>query len=281
VPATRCDDVARSGSPAALPVAWALARVRRQGDERHQDRSRHPPHDHNRQPFEVRMIYCSSVSAPVPGFASRSDEMGVAVRIVSYSVTTTTPGTGTSTTCLGDFLGAFLAAIFDGRCFLAMGFAAPLTARWTLDFGFFGVVLFATFLRAGSALGLPRFEFFLRVATRFFALAMIVPCEYAASTPISNQANYADIILSVIRHATFIPHPAGNTLHDARERQKARTTRRSRNSTGALPPQAPPERVRRDANGMVDTLCCQRDTDFVGQNADDLASWHVRIERWR
>jgi hypothetical protein len=33
--------------------------------------------------------------------------------------------TGTSTTCLGAFLGAFLAAIFDGRCFLAMGFAAP------------------------------------------------------------------------------------------------------------------------------------------------------------
>jgi hypothetical protein len=141
----------------------------------------------NRQPFEVRLIYCSSVSAPVPGFASRSDEMGVAVRIVSYSVTTTTPGTGssitsmivsstgTSTTCLGAFLGAFLDAIFDGRCFLAMGFAAPLTARWTLDFGFFGVVLFAAFLRAGSALGLPRFEFFLRVTTRFFALAMIVP----------------------------------------------------------------------------------------------------------
>jgi hypothetical protein len=112
-----------------------------------------------------------------------------------------------------------------------MGFTAPLTARWTLDLAFFGVVPFAAFLRVGSALGLPRFELFLRVATGFFALAMIVPCEYAASTPISNQANYADIILSVIRHATFIPHPADNTLHDARERQKARTTRRSRNST--------------------------------------------------
>jgi hypothetical protein len=47
--------------------------------------------------------------------------------------------------------------------------------------------------------------------------------KYAAGKPISNQANYADIILSVIRHATFIPHPAGNTLHDARELQKART----------------------------------------------------------
>jgi hypothetical protein len=40
-------------------------------------------------------------------------------------------------------------------------------------------------------------------------------------------------------------------------------------------------RVRRDANDMVDTLCCQRDTDFVGQDADDLTSWHVRIEKWR
>ena len=141
-------------------------------------------------PGRIRgLIYCSSVSGPVPGLGSRSDEMGVAVRIVSYSVTTTTPGagssitsmivssTGTSTTCLGAFLGAFLAAIFDGRCFLAMGFAAPLTARRTLDFAFFGVVRFVAFLRAGLALALPRFELFLRVATRFFALAMIVPCE--------------------------------------------------------------------------------------------------------
>ena len=123
------------------------------------------------------------------GLGSRSDEVGVAVRIVSYSVTTTKPGigssitsmivssTGTSTTCLGAFLGAFLAAIFDGRCFLAMGFAAPLTARRTLDFAFFGVVRFVAFLRAGLALTWPRFELFLRVATRFFALAMIVPCE--------------------------------------------------------------------------------------------------------
>jgi hypothetical protein len=30
-------------------------------------------------------------------------------------------------------------------------------------------------LRAGSALGLPRFEFFLRIATRFFALAILSP----------------------------------------------------------------------------------------------------------
>ena len=80
------------------------------------------------------LAYCSSVSGPASGLGSRSDERGVAVRIVSYSVTTTTPGTGssitsmivsstgTSTTCLGAFLGAFLAAIFDGRWFLGHGF---------------------------------------------------------------------------------------------------------------------------------------------------------------
>ena len=84
--------------------------------------------------------------------------------------------TGTSTTCLGVFLGAFLAAIFDGRFFFAVGFAAPLT----LDFACFGFVRFAVFLRAGLALALPRLELFLRVATRFFALAIAVSCEAAA-----------------------------------------------------------------------------------------------------
>jgi hypothetical protein len=75
-----------------------------------------------------------------------------------------------------------------------MGFAAPLTARRTLDFALFGVVRFVAFLRAGLALALPRFELFLRVTTRFFALAMIVPVKYAAGKPISNQPNYADIV---------------------------------------------------------------------------------------
>ena len=111
--------------------------------------------------------------------------MGVAVRIVSYSVTTTTPGTGssitsmivsstpTSATCSGDFLGVLLAESFDGRCFLALGFAAPLT----LDFACFDFVRFAAFLRAALALTLPRLELFLRIATRFFALTIAVPCE--------------------------------------------------------------------------------------------------------
>ena len=107
---------------------------------------------------------------------SRPDEMGVAARIVSYSVTRTTPGTGSSitsmivsstgtTTCLGAFLGAFLAAVFSGRFFLTAGFGLPLPARLTLDFAFFAVVRFGAVLRAGLALALPRFELFLRVAT--------------------------------------------------------------------------------------------------------------------
>jgi hypothetical protein len=114
--------------------------------------------------------------------------MGVSVRIDSYSVTTTTLGAGSSitsmivsstgtTTCLGAFLGAFLAAVFGGRFFLTAGFGAPLPAGRTLDFAALGVVRFAAALRVGLALALPRFELFLRVATRFFALAMAISCE--------------------------------------------------------------------------------------------------------
>jgi hypothetical protein len=78
---------------------------------------------------------------------------------------------------LGVFLGAFLAGVVGRRFFLAMDFGAPRLARRTLDFVFFGVVRFAAFLRAGLALTLPRFELFLRIATRFVALTMAVSCE--------------------------------------------------------------------------------------------------------
>jgi len=40
--------------------------------------------------------------------------------------------------------------------------------------GFLGGVCFAAFLRAGLALALPRFELFVRVATPFRALAMVI-----------------------------------------------------------------------------------------------------------
>jgi hypothetical protein len=104
-------------------------------------------------------IYFSVSGLPPP--------LGVVVLIVSYSVTRTTPGTGSSTTsmivssitgmfCLGAFLGVtFFPAVFGAR--------------------FFDVARFDDLLRASPALAFPRFEAFLRVARRFFALAMAIP----------------------------------------------------------------------------------------------------------
>jgi hypothetical protein len=114
--------------------------------------------------------YYSSVSGPGP-------RLGVVVLIVSYSVTRTTPGTGSSITsmivfsmtgtpCLGAFLGAIFATVFGGR--------------------FFGVARFAAFVRAGLTRAFPRFEVFL-LAIRFFALAMAVPI-----------ASFADIAKPVL-----------------------------------------------------------------------------------
>jgi hypothetical protein len=99
---------------------------------------------------------------------------GVVVVIVSYSVTRTTPGIGSSTTSTtvssttglaGAFLGVFLIARF------VVFFADFLTDR------FFGAARFAAFLRPGLALAFPRFAAFLRAATRFFALAMAISRE--------------------------------------------------------------------------------------------------------
>jgi hypothetical protein len=74
----------------------------------------------------------SSVSGPTPRLE------GV-ILIVSYSVTRTTPGAGSSITsmivssmtgtpCLGAFLGAIFAAVFRGRFFVVARFAAFLRA---------------------------------------------------------------------------------------------------------------------------------------------------------
>ncbi len=133
--------------------------------------------------------YYSSVSGP--------PRLGVVIRTVSYSVTRTTPGTGSSTTsmivssmtgtlCLPTFLGAFFAEVFRGR--------------------FFGVARFATFLREDLALAFPRFEAFSRVVT----LAMAVSCkDYRRAI----DKDYP----SVIRHATFISRPQSDfaTAEDA------------------------------------------------------------------
>lgn len=69
--------------------------------------------------------YCSSVSGPVslPRPDTPRDEMGDTVRTDSYSVTTITPGAGSSMTSMivvstgasAICLGVFLAAVFDAR----------------------------------------------------------------------------------------------------------------------------------------------------------------------
>jgi hypothetical protein len=81
----------------------------------------------------------------------------------------------TATPCLGGFLDAIFAAVFGGR--------------------FFGVARFAVFLRAGLTLAFPRFEAFLRIARRFFAFAMAVPCEVRLGEPISKQSNLPTLSL--------------------------------------------------------------------------------------
>jgi len=138
----------------------------------------------------------SSVSGPAPG-------LGVVVLIVSYSVTRTTPGTGSSTTSMivssitgTPFLGAFLGAIF----------AAVFAAR------FFGVARFDAFLRAGLVLAFPRFEAFLRVARRFLALAMAVPCEVCPGEPISKQSNSPNIIPQQLAAPPLLTSAVGNRV---------------------------------------------------------------------
>ncbi len=117
-------------------------------------------------------------------------------RTVSYSVIRVTPGTGSSitsmivsstaatlTTLFGAFLGAFLAAVFSDRFFVAADFKAAPPRRRTLDFAFFVAVRFAALLRAGLALALRRFKAFLRDVTRLLALAMVLSVEIPPARP--------------------------------------------------------------------------------------------------
>ncbi len=73
----------------------------------------------------------------------------------------------TGMVCLGAFLGAIFAAVFGVR--------------------FFEVARFDALLRAGPALVFPPFEALLRVARRFFALAMAIPV--CSNEPTSNPDN--------------------------------------------------------------------------------------------
>src|SRR5262249_29202530 len=119
---------------------------------------------------------------PSPRSGSPPGKIEVAVPTDSYSVTATTPGTGSSMASMivvltGTFATCLLSAVSGGRFFLAADFFALMPARWTLDFAFFGVACFAAILRAGLVLALPRFKLFLRAATRFFALPMAISCK--------------------------------------------------------------------------------------------------------
>jgi hypothetical protein len=121
-----------------------------------------------------------SVSPPTPG--------------AGFSMTSmTVVSTGICATCL-------LPAVSSGRFFSAAGFFALMPARRALDFAFFGVARFAANLRAGLALTLPRFELFLRAATRFFALAMAISCKACADKVISTQVRYAALTPSGSPH---------------------------------------------------------------------------------
>jgi hypothetical protein len=94
---------------------------------------------------------------------------------------------------LGAFLDAIFATVFGGR--------------------FFGVARFAALLRAGLALAFPRFEAFLRVATRFFALAMAVSCEVCRRRTDFEAIQLSQHYPSVIRRATFIDLRLGPQAH--------------------------------------------------------------------
>src|SRR5258708_25173223 len=98
------------------------------------------------------------------------------------SVSPPTPGAGFSMTSVtvvstGIWATCLLPAVSGGRFFSVAGFFVLMSARRALDFAFFGVARSAANLRAGLVLTLPRFELFLRAATRFFALAMAISCK--------------------------------------------------------------------------------------------------------
>ena len=122
----------------------------------------------------MRVVMGSATSAAIFCASARLDETGVPIR-TDWPGPTLVPHLTTPMSC-ACCLGAFLAAVFGDRFFLAADFGVVLPAR-TLDFAFLDVVCFAAFLRAGLALALPRFDLLLRAATRFFALAIAVPYD--------------------------------------------------------------------------------------------------------
>jgi hypothetical protein len=111
----------------------------------------------------------------------------------SCSETATTPGAGSSITLFvaTGVVPTCLVSTDRSACFfLGAGFLVLIPARWALDFTSFRVACFATILRAGLAFALPRFELFLRAATRFFALAMSISLRDTRARVISPPVSY-------------------------------------------------------------------------------------------
>jgi len=133
--------------------------------------------------------YGDALAEPMssPRSGSTPGETEVAISTDSYPVIATTPvarcsitsmgavSTGIASTCV-------VSTIFGGFFLLTAGFFALAPPRCTLDYAFFSVACFAAILCAGFAFALPRFELFLRAATRFFALAMAISFEACRST---------------------------------------------------------------------------------------------------
>jgi len=84
----------------------------------------------------------------------------------------------------------------------------------------------------------------------------------------------------------FIPHPPYDALHD-RERLKSAAHwtepqhHRVHGGLGRSHRKHRAEGCGVTRNDMVDTLCGQRDNDFVGQDADYRYVMAHAIERWR
>ena len=110
---------------------------------------------------------------------SPSGEVGVVIRTDSCPVTTTTGAGSSITSTIGIWIGisscgALGNAACNTRFSVATTFVVLFAARRTFGFAPLRAARFADFLSAGLARTLPRFKFFLRAATRFFALAMAV-----------------------------------------------------------------------------------------------------------
>src|SRR5262249_33511554 len=121
-----------TAKPRATSTRWlfSLAHVRLEGTS---VRALCPP-------LVLLWAYVDVPAGPMPSPLSRSPpgKIEVPVRTDSYSVTATTPGTGSSMALMivvltGTSATCLLSAVSSGRFFLTAGFFALMPARWILD----------------------------------------------------------------------------------------------------------------------------------------------------